>query len=99
MIGGVGAPDDVGGQAALGFVPRKRLERRGREYAAEIPNHRLDRHFPRSAQNRGRRLPWNAGVTQPELPLGEACRNGYFCRMKFSIPVIAALLLLASPAH
>ena len=27
MIGGVGAPDDVGGQPALGLIARKRLER------------------------------------------------------------------------
>ena len=28
MIGGIGAPDDIGGQPALALEPRKRLERR-----------------------------------------------------------------------
>ena len=28
VIGGVGAPDDIGGQPALALEPRKRLERR-----------------------------------------------------------------------
>ena len=44
MIGGVGAPDDVGGQSALGLIPCKRLERRGGQHAAEIPDHCLDHH-------------------------------------------------------
>ena len=44
MVGGVGAPDDVGGQPALGLIPRKRLERRGGQHAAEIPDHCLDHH-------------------------------------------------------
>jgi len=30
VVAGVGAPDDVGGQAALDLEPRERLERRGR---------------------------------------------------------------------
>lgn len=45
------------------------------------------------------RLTRNADRNQPEPPLGEAGCNGYFCAMKFSIPAIAGLLLLASPAH
>ncbi len=46
MIGGVGAPDDVDGQTALGLVPRERLERRARQHAAKIKDHSLDRQDP-----------------------------------------------------
>jgi hypothetical protein len=42
MIGGVGAADDVDGEAALTLEARERLERRGGQHAAEIPDHRLD---------------------------------------------------------
>ena len=48
MIGGIGAPDDIGGQPALGLEPGKRLERRGGEHAAKIPDYRLDHHSRRA---------------------------------------------------
>ena len=35
---------DVGGQSTRGLIPRKRLERRGGQHAAEIPDHCLDHH-------------------------------------------------------
>src|ERR1700692_5045075 len=45
------------------------------------------------------RLTRNADRDQSEPPLGEACRNGYFCGMKFPISIMAGLLLAASPAY
>src|SRR5208283_1635492 len=39
-IGPVGSPDKVPGQAALALKAVEGLERRGREDAAKIPNHR-----------------------------------------------------------
>jgi hypothetical protein len=42
VVGSVGAPDDVGGQPALGLEPRKRLERRSGQHPTEIPDYRLD---------------------------------------------------------
>jgi hypothetical protein len=46
MIRCVSAPNDIGGQAALGFKTRKRLKRRAGQYTAEIPDYCFDHHFP-----------------------------------------------------
>jgi len=46
MVARVGAPDDIGGQPALDLELRKRLEGRGSEHAAKIPDHCLDHHPP-----------------------------------------------------
>ncbi len=42
MVGGVGAPDDIGRQPALGLESRKRLEGRSGQHPAEVPDHSLD---------------------------------------------------------
>src|SRR5580704_2106543 len=41
MIGRVGAADDIGRQAALRLKTSERLEGRGRQDAAEVPDHRF----------------------------------------------------------
>jgi hypothetical protein len=46
MVARVGTPDRIGGQSALYLEPRKSFEGRGGEYAAKIPDHCLDHHFP-----------------------------------------------------
>src|ERR1700675_3664889 len=56
----------------------------------------LPRPWPLRARQR---LTRNADRDQPEPPLGAARRNGYFCGMKFPIPMMAGLLLVASPAY
>jgi hypothetical protein len=46
MIVRIGAPNDIGGQAACSFETRKCLERGGGKHAAKIPNDCLDYLFP-----------------------------------------------------
>ena len=41
-VGRVDAADQIFGQTALGFIPVESLERRGRDDAAKIPDHRFD---------------------------------------------------------
>jgi hypothetical protein len=43
-IGRIDRADEVVGQATLDLITPEGLERRGGEHAAEIPDHRLDRH-------------------------------------------------------
>jgi hypothetical protein len=50
MIGRIGAANDIGGQAPFGLEPRKRLERRGGEHAAKIPNHRFNHRLLRPCE-------------------------------------------------
>ena len=46
MIGRVDAPNDIGRQATFGLEFRESLERRRRQYAAEIPDHCFDHLYP-----------------------------------------------------
>ena len=64
MIGCVGAADDVGGQAALGLEASERLKRRGRQYAAKVPDYRFQHRFPAVPTIVGKPLTWQAGLRQ-----------------------------------
>ena len=75
MIGGVGAADDVGGQAALALEPRKGLERRGGQHPAEIPDHRLDHHSLKPHVSR-KRLTRGCAASMTELTPACADRLG-----------------------
>src|SRR5262249_19325640 len=96
VIGRIGAADDICGQAALGLEAGKRLERRGRQHAAKIPDHRLDHFVPPSE-----RKCWRAAnmecTGKPALSaLGGMNASGYFCSMKFAKPFAAVVALLSA---
>ena len=99
MIGGVGAADDVGGQAALGLVARERLERRCGQDAAKIPDHCLD-HCPIRADMCCLRLTWNAGREPARSQAWRYAPRRLLLRRCISCALIAAgfALLAASPA-
>src|SRR5258708_13291127 len=66
MIAGIGAPDDIGGQAAFGLETRKSLERRGSEHPSEVPDHRFD-HQLASHANANWKLASTASRRRPAL--------------------------------
>src|SRR5262245_17200839 len=100
MVRGVGAADDVGRQPALAFEPCKRLERRRRQHPAEIPDHRLDHHFPCCLNWRcGNRLTCRVMRRQPVLP-SPCCpwrfpRDGLFPAAMRTLTVTTAALALS----
>src|SRR3954462_7749553 len=69
MIGGVGAPDDVDGQATLCLEPRERLKWRTRQHAAKIKNHSLGRQDPALVNSFPRALACAIGKGQSEAIL------------------------------
>ncbi len=85
MVGGVGAPDNIGGQPAFVLETRKGLERRGGEHPAEVPDHRSDHYFPscerpigRTANTVSRRGPARRGGL---APIGSLARLAPSCRL------------------
>jgi len=99
MIGGIGAPDDVGGKPRSPRTAQTPRRRSG-QHPAEIPDHCFDHHsLPMvCARSGAANTEWPIG-TSLNLRLAWPVANGYFCRMKFSIPAIAGLLMVASPAY
>ncbi|MGY4484410.1 hypothetical protein ACVWWR_003601 [Bradyrhizobium sp. LM3.2] len=78
MIGGVGTPDDVDGQAAFRLVPREGFEWRTRQHTAKIKDHSLDRHCPALVNSFPRALACAIGKDQSEAILRIHRRQSVF---------------------
>ena len=103
MIGGVGAADDVGGQAALALEPRKGLERRGGQHAAKIPDHRLDHRslepsiiVRKPANTRRISAPGHVRRAIPHVVLGDGAARAMASPMKI-LPAASQPLLRCRP--
>src|SRR4030088_530176 len=94
MVGRVGAPDNIGGQPAFGLEPRERLERRGREHPAEIPDHCFDHQLPADATPVSKRLTRCAHLHQP-LAMGGLRAIAAPMKIPASIITVSVLLVCA----
>src|SRR5581483_12224814 len=64
MVDGVGASNDIGGQAAFGLETGECLKGRGRQHAAEIPDHCFKHCFIQHPDKTGKPLTWRAASRQ-----------------------------------
>src|SRR2546423_3415568 len=100
MVGSIGAPDDIDGQATLCLEPRERLERRVRQHAAKIKDHSLDRQDPALVNSFPRALACAIGKGQSEaIPPPSPMSTPKRVPMKSLVTLITAALLLATPAY